>query len=238
MVDNKVEIWKPVKEYEGLYEVSNLGNVKAIERRIRCRNQFCEYYRTYPSKVLYKGPINGKDGYLQVSLSNQGKWKCKLVHRLVAEAFIPNPDNLPEVNHKDRNKQNNCVDNLEWSSKLDNMKHAKEHGWDPTQSRKGRHNSEEHKLAVSKAMKYHLYENGLIEKLQHIHRKNDRCCRCIETSECFMTFNQAGRRYNINMGDAGYAVKHGHAIHGYHFELITYEDYLDYIKIHPEIAEI
>lgn len=94
------EIWKNVTEegYENLYEVSNLGRV----RRIGKKNGKC--LKPYPNKK----------GYLQVDLTNNGKRKCCRIHRLVAKAFIPNPNNLEEVNHKDENKTNNMVTNLEW----------------------------------------------------------------------------------------------------------------------------
>ena len=88
------EEWKPVENYEDLYWVSNLGNVK--------------------NKRKDKKLSINLDGYYVVNLSKNGKSKIFTVHRLVAQAFIPNPDNLPQVNHKDENKLNNNVDNLEW----------------------------------------------------------------------------------------------------------------------------
>lgn len=88
------EIWKLIPEYPN-YEVSNFGNVRNKE-----------------GKILYKEP--NKKGYLRVKLSKEGKQKKIRIHRLVGQAFIPNPDNLPQINHKDFNKQNNRADNLEW----------------------------------------------------------------------------------------------------------------------------
>ena len=88
------EIWKEIKDYEGLYQVSNLGRVKS-------------------STKILKNRLS-KRGYYIVTLYKNGKSTTKWVHRLVAEAFIPNPDNLPQVNHKDEDKLNNRVDNLEW----------------------------------------------------------------------------------------------------------------------------
>lgn len=95
------EIWKPIKGYEGLYEVSNLGRIKSLN-----------YNHTGKEKILK--PTKDRYGYLQVTLCKNNIKKQYTVHRLVAEAFIDNPDNLPQVNHKDENKQNNNVDNLEW----------------------------------------------------------------------------------------------------------------------------
>ncbi len=95
------EVWKPIPGYEGLYEVSDLGRVRSLN-----------YKRT--GKVVIKKLNKHKCGYLQVELWKDDKPKVIFVHRLVALAFIPNPCNLPCVNHKDENKTNNCVDNLEW----------------------------------------------------------------------------------------------------------------------------
>lgn len=97
----KKEEWRMIPGYEGLYMVSNLGNVKALN-----------YARSGKEKLL--NPILLKNGYYTVNLSKNNMKKQLYVHRLVAQAFIPNPDNLPCINHKDENPANNCVDNLEW----------------------------------------------------------------------------------------------------------------------------
>ena len=95
----KKEYWKPVVGYEGHYQVSNFGRVKSIK---------------FGKEIMLKQHINIKGGYYYVCLLKNGKHKNYYVHRLVAQAFIPNPNNLPQVNHKDENKTNNNVDNLEW----------------------------------------------------------------------------------------------------------------------------
>lgn len=97
------EIWRPVVGYEGLYEVSNLGRVKSLFDNLGHRRD----------KILKASHIQGKK-YLRVTLCNKVYKKCKKIQVLVATAFITNPDNLPCVNHKDENPENNCVDNLEW----------------------------------------------------------------------------------------------------------------------------
>lgn len=93
------EIWKDIKGYEGLYQISNLGNVKSMYN-----------YRGIGN--ILKPRL--KKGYYQIGLRKNNVRKWYAVHRLVAKTFIPNPDNLPQVNHKDENKLNNKVDNLEW----------------------------------------------------------------------------------------------------------------------------
>ena len=92
------EIWKDIKNYEGLYQVSNFGRVKSL--------------KFGKEKILKL--LKHNCGYLYIGLHKDNNVKNYYIHRLVAEAFIPNPDNLPQVNHKDENKLNNVVSNLEW----------------------------------------------------------------------------------------------------------------------------
>ena len=105
-----IEIWKDVENYEGFYQVSNLGRVKSLERDVFLPNGIVN--RHIEEKILV--PILNAYGYSFVNLHKNGKSKAILIHRLVALAFIPNPENKPQVNHKDENPLNNRVDNLEW----------------------------------------------------------------------------------------------------------------------------
>ena len=109
-----MEEWKDIKNYEGLYQVSNLGNVKSLDTMINCKgaNNIDEHLRK--GRILKKNIAT--TGYYSINLSKNGKIKYVRVHRLVAEAFIPNPNNLPCINHKDGNKLNNEISNLEWCS--------------------------------------------------------------------------------------------------------------------------
>ena len=108
LVDIDNEEWRDIKGYEGLYQVSNLGRVKKLKGVIVRKNG-----HTLPSKECIRvGFIN--QGYEMVTLSKNDKKKCHRVHRLVATAFIPNPEEFPIINHKDENKLNNRVENLEW----------------------------------------------------------------------------------------------------------------------------
>lgn len=108
-----IEIWKDIKGYEGMYQVSNFGNVKAVERTKYIKHWTGSIAKhTYPEHLLTFKKIKNK--YPQVNLYDGSRIRTATVHRLVAETFIPNPDNLPCVNHKDENTTNNRVDNLEW----------------------------------------------------------------------------------------------------------------------------
>lgn len=100
------EIWKDINGFEGLYQISNLGRVKSIRNNIILKQTYC------------------KSNYLKVKLSKNCKQKTIQVHRLVTETFIPNPDNKPQVNHIDGNKENNHIDNLEWVTAKENTEHA------------------------------------------------------------------------------------------------------------------
>jgi hypothetical protein len=125
-METKNEIWKPIEGYEDRYEVSNLGRVRSLDRYIPAK---CALSKTDDDVLFFrKGKIiklwEVYGGYFQASLSKGDKPKMIAVHRLVAKAFIPNPDNLPEVNHIDEDKSNNRVDNLEWCTRLYNEHHG------------------------------------------------------------------------------------------------------------------
>ena len=102
------EIWKDIEGYEGLYQVSNLGRVKSKHR---------------VSERILKPSINSR-GYMLVILSKNGEYKSGKVHRLVAQSFIPNTENKPQVNHIDENKTNNMASNLEWVTVKENINHG------------------------------------------------------------------------------------------------------------------
>lgn len=123
-IDTEKEIWKDIKGYEGFYQVSNLGRIKSLDRIIKYKRNK-KVLRKQIGKILKQA--NRKE-YKFVALLKEAKRKQYSVHRLVAEAFIPNPDNLPEVNHLDFNPSNNCVTNLEWCTKSRNIKYSYDFG--------------------------------------------------------------------------------------------------------------
>lgn len=117
------EIWKLIPNFDTFYEVSNLGNIRSLNRTVYQKN----FVGTL-SKIEYKGRNiklrKSNNGYLYFTARTQNLTKTLKPHRLVGLLFIENPDNLPEINHKDGNKENNKVGNLEWCTSSQNKRHA------------------------------------------------------------------------------------------------------------------
>ena len=143
------EIWKPIKEFEGYYEVSNMGRVRSLN-----------YKRTGKKKILKN--IEDYKGYLEVGLTKNGKRKQFKVHRLVAEAFIPNPENKPCIDHINTVKSDNRVENLRWVTYKENSNNEKtlEKFKGENHHFFGKHHTEETKKKISEAQKgknNHMY---------------------------------------------------------------------------------
>ena len=123
-----MEIWKPVKNFEDLYKVSNIGRIRSLDRYVTNYDINTKSY----SKRLYKGRIiTGsiqKTGYRRLILSDGKRKEYKFVHQIVAEAFIPNPENKPCINHKNGRKLDNRANNLEWCTYKENNDHAQKTG--------------------------------------------------------------------------------------------------------------
>ncbi len=109
---SKNEIWKDIPNYEGFYQASSLGKIKRLASKNCLKDR------------LVKGRLNRAGGYYCVKLSKYGNKKNKQVHRLVALAFIPNPKNKPQINHKNGKKKDNNVENLEWATASENINHG------------------------------------------------------------------------------------------------------------------
>jgi hypothetical protein len=117
------EVWKDIKDYEGIYQVSNQGRVRSLDRIVVNKNGINIKRKGRVYKLSPEG-----SGYYQVQFYNKGKRVHKSVHRLVAFCFLINNNNLSDINHKDGNKTNNNVNNLEWMTHSDNMIHAHNNG--------------------------------------------------------------------------------------------------------------
>lgn len=126
--ENQIEIWKDIEDFEGLYQVSNFGRVKSIERVVEysCKNHQNGGKHTVECKILKES--TDKKGYKRISLYKNNKSYPKFVHRLVAQAFIPNPENKETVNHIDFNSGNNNIENLEWTTIEENNAWSHDNG--------------------------------------------------------------------------------------------------------------
>ena len=223
------EVWKDVKGYEGKYQVSNLGNVKSLlDKQLNKR------------EMILKPSLSHK-GYLKVFLSKDSKKSSKTIHRLVAEAFIPNLENKKTVNHIDGNKANNRVDNLEWLSNSENQKHAWRLGL--KQGLKGEKNPmygkklpNEVKLKISKTLKgkmagekhpmYGRYEDKSPSAKKVI---------CLNNKQIFNCIKSAGREAGLKNPSSISACCRGKRnisgkINGEPAKWMYYEDYLKTIK--------
>jgi len=110
------EVWADVKGYEGIYKVSTLGNVKRVGSFRGVNKSYLNGY--------YLTPVDNGKGYFRIKLTVNNKSKRVMLHRIIAEAFIPNVNNKPVVNHLDGNKKNNDISNLQWCTQRENCIHA------------------------------------------------------------------------------------------------------------------
>ena len=121
------EEWRPIAGYEGIYEVSNMGRIKSLDRVISQTNRYgTQTDHVYKGKILKESV--GNNGYLHIDLHKDGKTKRVLIHRLVASHFLEKQDGADVINHLDCNKENNSVPNLEWCTQSHNIKYAYEQG--------------------------------------------------------------------------------------------------------------
>lgn len=181
-VQKEEEIWKDISGFEGLYQVSNLGRVKSLPKYF--------YSRGYPQlrkeRILNPRCTGKYRNYLAVKFIDGHQYK---VHRLVAQAFIPNPNNLPLINHKDENPLNNRVENLEWCTNAYNVKYSakplsEEHKDKIRQAHKGKHLSEEHKQKIGNKSREYYSNSSNRQKQSEIITEwwRKRKCKIVENN--------------------------------------------------------
>lgn len=154
------EIWKPIKEFENHYEISNFGNIRSLYKYDVNKRKYI--LRDKPKNLKV---VNDR-GYLKLHLKINGKRKTKYIHRLVAEIFIPNPNNYKEVNHIDSNPTNCNVNNLEWCDRKYNLEYMKNH----QEEIRARHKMRMETLEDI----YYGIENGTITKVEEVKNKIDK----------------------------------------------------------------
>ena len=167
MKKNIIEVWRAIQGYESIYEVSNFGRVKSVDRDIECKNRWGKLcIRRLKGKIL--NPCN-KVVYLEVILSDVGVKKTYNIHKLVAQAFIPNPHNYKTVHHKNHNHQDNRACNLEW---IDKDEHYSKH-------------RQERIIKFGKIVYQYTLDNELVKVYPSIHEAarqfgccNSNICNC------------------------------------------------------------
>lgn len=147
-----MEEWRDIQGYEGLYQVSNNGRVKRVGHSVKYKNGVEHFYK---ERML--SPNLQNTGYLTVTLCSTEGQRIFSIHRLVAEAFIPNVSNAPQVNHKDGDKTNNNVENIEWCTASENSSHAWRNGLSKVTER---HRESARKMCLQRAIPVECVETG------------------------------------------------------------------------------
>lgn len=226
------EQWKPIPDWEEEYEISNFGRVKRLARtETYIRSDTGQEVERHYADLIMKLYKSKSTGYMEVGLRSGERSAYPNVHRLVAQAFIPNPDNKPQVNHKDGNKENNCVENLEWVTESENIIHSVETGLRP--SAKGTDRSAKaikctetgqvftNKKEAAKALDlpyYHLTECINANKpCRGYHFEQialDRRVKCLDTGEIFDNLAIAQEKFGFQIDDS---IKRRTCIRGWTF---------------------
>lgn len=203
MID-KTEIWKDIIGYEGYYQISNLGRVKRCARYIDRHTDSIVHKKFYKEHIM---KMCSRRGYFAVSLCKNCKVKTKLVHRLVANAFIDNPLNKKQVNHKNGKRNDNRVENLEWVTNAENQQHSfKVLG--RVSGRKGKPMSKNMKIGLKKYWKEHYGDK--VKKV-----------KCIERNTIFSSISNACKELNVSRHISDCCKGKRETCGGYHWEYVN-----------------
>lgn len=194
MNKNKEE-WRPIVGYEGLYEVSNFGKIRNVRKR-----SVKSLINKELSQHVNGSSIEGR--YISIGLWKNNKSTYKYLHRLVAEAFIPNPENKPQVNHIDGNTLNNNVNNLQWVTQEENMRHAKDHG----------------------LLKPYKDPSARIRNLEKVNEFTRVPIKCLDTGETYKSISEAEKSLNIKTGTLSYYISRNKRCKGYLFKRLEKGD--------------
>ena len=224
------EEWKPIPEFETSYAISNKGRVKRLERidRYIRKDTGKEVERRVSENIL---KLVDSQGYFEVGLIEGSKTAYRRIHRMVATAFIPNPEGLPEVNHKNGNKHDNTVDNLEWCTRLQNVHHSIETGLRPPAKRTDRSKKEilcvetgerfkNARLAAEKFNLSYYYLMDCMHKGKECHGytfkqvAEDHRIKCLDTGEVFNFLSEVKDKFGFDPSDS---IKRRTCIHGWTF---------------------
>lgn len=196
--------WRDVEGYEGIYQVSRYGEVRSLDHYVRSKNDSMRL-----SRGCLRAQDETQDGYMQVGLydtesTGHPLGKMRMVHVLVAQAFIPNPENKPFVNHIDGNKKNNCVENLEWVTAKENTEHAIRTGLRPAT---------------------HWTHDEIMRWNEIWNQKQRVAVRCIETQETFKSQSDAAKYFGVSTSDISKSVQNHTVCAGVHFVRANELDY-------------
>ena len=211
-LSNEIEVWKDVKNYEGYYIVSSMGKVKSLDRIVLGKNGVSSF-----RSGKLKSNVTDRWGYLLVLLSKNNKQKLCRIHRLVAEAFIPNPENKPHIDHINTDKKDNRVENLRWATRSENMNNplTKEKC---REMNKGKHHAEETKKKISEAGKGRILSE---ESKKKIGKGNGKPVYCIELDKIFESTCEASRELGISQSSISLVCRGKRkTAGGYHWEYV------------------
>ena len=218
-MESIAEIWKDVQGYEGLYQVSNLGRVKSLGRNVKkplLKSGYC-----WQEERILK-PHKTKYGYLNVRLCKDSRTKDFQIHRLVAIAFIPNPENKPQIDHINADKTNNTVNNLRWVTCKENINNpltlVKKIG--KNNYLYGKNLSEETKQKIRKAHLGKKISEETKEKLRGKNNPRSRSIKNLNTNEVFDSVRNAGKKYGVHHSSILYAIKHNGKCSGCKWEYV------------------